>query len=120
MCNTYISSSLEAEISCPRQIIGNASCCRHIGSLARRLSLGRGSTRPAKPRRSHMFRSIALSVAAIAAFAAVAGAQPTVRTDIPVRYSDLNLNSETDARILLDRIKRAAVMACGGEPGFHL
>jgi UrcA family protein len=35
-----------------------------------------------------------------------------------VHYGDLNLNVEPDAKIMLQRIERAAKKACGGHPGF--
>ena len=35
-----------------------------------------------------------------------------------VRFSDLNLNDEQDARVLLQRIERAAKKACGGHASF--
>jgi UrcA family protein len=35
-----------------------------------------------------------------------------------VYYGDLNLNSEQDAKIMLQRIERAAKKACGGQPTF--
>jgi UrcA family protein len=35
-----------------------------------------------------------------------------------VYYGDLNLNSEQDAKIMLERIEQAAKKACGGHPTF--
>jgi UrcA family protein len=35
-----------------------------------------------------------------------------------VHYGDLNLNAEHDARIMLQRIERAAKKACGGHAAF--
>lgn len=35
-----------------------------------------------------------------------------------VYYGDLNLNAEQDAKIMLQRIERAAKKACGGHPTF--
>lgn len=35
-----------------------------------------------------------------------------------LNYGDLNLNAEQDARIMLQRIERAAKKACGGHPTF--
>jgi|GEM_PF-1263284 UrcA family protein len=35
-----------------------------------------------------------------------------------VHYGDLNLNAEQDARIMLQRIERAAKKACGGHAAF--
>lgn len=36
-----------------------------------------------------------------------------------VSYGDLDLSRETDAEILLERIKKAAYRACGGDPRRH-
>lgn len=41
-----------------------------------------------------------------------------VRTE-RVTYADLDLSRQADARILLDRIKKAAYRACGGDPRRH-
>ena len=35
-----------------------------------------------------------------------------------VQYGDLNIETERDARIMLQRIERAAKRACGGHPAF--
>lgn len=41
-----------------------------------------------------------------------------VRTE-RVSYADLDLSRQSDAQILLDRIKKAAYRACGGDPRRH-
>jgi len=55
------------------------------------------------------------------------GAHADTSTDAPpanitgrsaVYYGDLNLNAEQDAKIMLQRIERAAKKACGGHPTF--
>jgi UrcA family protein len=38
---------------------------------------------------------------------------------ISVRLDDLNLRNDTDVQVLLGRLNRAAVRACGGNPKFH-
>lgn len=38
---------------------------------------------------------------------------------IHVAYSDLNLNHPGDLQILLDRLRQAAYVACGGNPRSH-
>jgi UrcA family protein len=44
---------------------------------------------------------------------------PTIITGrSAVYYGDLNLNAEQDARIMLQRIERAAKKACGGHAAF--
>lgn len=39
--------------------------------------------------------------------------------DVRVRFHDLDLRKDTDAQILLARLGRAAITACGGNPAFH-
>jgi UrcA family protein len=55
------------------------------------------------------------------------GAHADTSTDEPptnitgrsvVYYGDLNINAEQDAKIMLQRIERAARKACGGHPAF--
>jgi UrcA family protein len=54
------------------------------------------------------------------------GAHADTSTDGPpnitgrsvVNYGDLNLDAEQDAKIMLQRIERAAKKACGGHPTF--
>ena len=42
----------------------------------------------------------------------------TLRGRSVVDYGDLNIETEQDAKILLQRIERAAKKACGGQPTF--
>ena len=66
--------------------------------------------------------------AAAAILAALSfGAQADTSTDGPgtivrgrgaVYYGDLNIETEQDAKIMLQRIERAAKKACGGHPTF--
>jgi UrcA family protein len=55
------------------------------------------------------------------------GAHADTSTDDPpsiirgrsvVYYGDLNIDAEQDAKIMLERIERAAKKACGGQPTF--
>jgi UrcA family protein len=57
------------------------------------------------------------------AFAQTAAAQQNggeawIVERVPVSYADLDLSREADARIMLDRLDRAARRACGGRPEF--
>jgi UrcA family protein len=65
-----------------------------------------------------MMRPLLLSAAAAFAFAAAAPAQPPaqLRGDTVVRYGDLDLSREADARTMLKRLDSAAVEACGRRP----
>jgi UrcA family protein len=60
---------------------------------------------------------LSLAAAAALAVAAPASAEPLqiVKTVITVPYGDLNLDHADGARALLNRIRSAAVRACGGE-----
>jgi UrcA family protein len=62
----------------------------------------------------------AVMVAALsfAAHADTSSPDKIVRGGIAVYYGDLNLETETDAKILLQRIERAAKKACGGHATF--
>jgi UrcA family protein len=54
----------------------------------------------------------------LAAAGASAAPDPTAETSsVHVRVADLNLSSETDARVALRRITRAADTVCGDEAG---
>lgn len=64
-------------------------------------------------------------IATILGFAALqaqafdsAGNDSPVRTRFVVKFADLNLDNEHDAKIILKRIERAARQACGGQPAF--
>jgi UrcA family protein len=65
-------------------------------------------------------RIVPLVIAALALTAPAAFADNTSRNDesfsIGVRTSDLNLNSDTDAKVLLRRIQTAAGHGCGDKP----
>lgn len=72
-----------------------------------------------------MFRLLKLSVAviALAAIAQGAYAQPNSDDGVTVRqatvnYSDLNINNERDANVMLARINHAATHACGSAASF--
>jgi UrcA family protein len=71
--------------------------------------------------------STPISVAAVILAALSFGAHADTSTDRPptsitgrsvVHYGDLNLNAEQDAKIMLQRIERAAKKACGGHATF--
>ena len=65
-----------------------------------------------------------LRFSALAAVLALSAAPATAATPAPdgesfrvlVRSTDLNLNSDADAKVLLRRIQSAAGHACGGKP----
>lgn len=67
--------------------------------------------------------TIRYSLAALAAMSLLAGpalAQPAQTDDSPrqvaVSYADLNLDTASGQAVLVERIHRAAEVACGGEP----
>ena len=68
-----------------------------------------------------MSRFFGISLAAMTAFASLANAQPgeLIRRDVTVSYADLDLTSDRGASIMLNRIRQAAVEACGGSPYFN-
>jgi UrcA family protein len=39
--------------------------------------------------------------------------------NVRVSYGDLDLRQDTDVRVLLSRLEKAAWRACGGDPKFH-
>jgi UrcA family protein len=39
--------------------------------------------------------------------------------NVRVNYDDLDLRQDTDVRVLLGRLEKAAWRACGGDPKFH-
>lgn len=64
-----------------------------------------------------MIRLIGLALITLTALSNIASAAPAdavIRKDVAVRYSDLDLNSEAGARMMLTRISMAARQACGG------
>lgn len=46
------------------------------------------------------------------------GPATIIRGRVVVHYGDLDIQSERDAKIMLQRIERAAKKACGGQPTF--
>jgi UrcA family protein len=69
-----------------------------------------------------MSRFFGISLAAVATFATLAQAQTGdrfIRRDVSVSYADLDLTTDRGAAIMLNRIKHAAVEACGGSPYFN-
>ncbi len=69
-----------------------------------------------------MLRALGFSLMAAAALAGIASAGSSgemIRKDVPVSYRDLDLNSESGARVMLVRITIAAKEACGGSPYFY-
>jgi UrcA family protein len=74
-----------------------------------------------------MHVSTPIFAAAVMLAALCSGAHADTSTDGPppnitgrsvVYYGDLNLNAEQDAKIMFQRIERAARKACGGHPTF--
>jgi UrcA family protein len=74
-----------------------------------------------------MHVSTPMFAAAVMLAALCRGAHADTPTDVPpgkvtgrsvVHYGDLNLNLEQDAKIMLQRIERAAKKACGGHAAF--
>lgn len=77
-----------------------------------------------------IFGSALLTGTASAAFLLLAITPVTQATTVPpqakqlvgkvrVSFADLDLSRQEDARILLDRIEKAAYRACGGNPRRH-
>lgn len=68
-----------------------------------------------------MLKIVGITLAAAAILAATAHAAPanTIRKDVQVVYSDLDLSTEGGARELLGRIELASAQACGGSPFFY-
>ncbi len=77
-----------------------------------------------------MLRSMKVFTAAVAVAALAQGSyaqtnsrHPVVEGRAEVAYGDLNLDNVRDARIMFDRIKHAAALACGRMPelnrGYH-
>ena len=65
-----------------------------------------------------MLRPLTFATAALAVAICAAQGQPPALTrgDVTVRYGDLNLSRERDARQMLQRLAGAAHQACGGSP----
>jgi UrcA family protein len=72
--------------------------------------------RPIKP---ILFASLTLTFLASAAHSEGSAAKLRPVARVHVAYPDLDIEKETDARVMLDRLKRAAYVACGGNPRAH-
>jgi UrcA family protein len=68
-----------------------------------------------------MFRTLLFTAVAAVALTGAAPAQPPaqLRGDAVVRYDDLDLSREADARTLLKRLEAAAEDACGRRPSLR-
>ncbi len=67
-----------------------------------------------------MLKIVGITLTAAALMGAAAHAAPdTIRTDVPVAYSDLDLSTEGGAHELLGRIEHAAAQACGYSSSFY-
>ncbi len=71
------------------------------------------------PIRSLFVASFLLTTVAHAVLSQAAESRPIRIADVHVRFHDLDLRDDADAQILLDRLERAAITACGGNPVFH-
>jgi UrcA family protein len=60
-----------------------------------------------------------LATLGFGAHADASSPDPIIRGRSIVHYGDLNIDSENDAKILLQRIEQAAKDACGGHPAFN-
>jgi len=61
----------------------------------------------------------ALAAAALMAGLAHADSRDTIRKDVVVSYSDLDLSTPTGAQALAQRIEAAATLACDSSPMFY-
>ena len=72
-----------------------------------------------------MFRPITLTLIAAIGFAShvptasAEGKKLVHIASVRVEYADLDIQKESDARTLLERLDRAAYKACGGNPQLH-
>jgi UrcA family protein len=62
--------------------------------------------------------AVMLAAFSFGAHADTPGPGTSVRGRSVVYYGDLNIGTEQDAKIMLQRIERAAKKACGGHPTF--
>jgi UrcA family protein len=62
--------------------------------------------------------AVMLAASSLGAHADTSSSSTTIRGRSAVYYGDLNIDTERDAKILLQRIERAARKACGGHPTF--
>jgi UrcA family protein len=72
-----------------------------------------------RPNRYVLFASLACAFLAPQARPDEAPAKRKLVARVHVVYDDLNIEKVADARVLLDRLKRAAYRACGGNPRYH-
>jgi UrcA family protein len=75
-----------------------------------------GKLQPSPTVTGGLMKTFAIACATLLTGCLAATAQATVSRDVPrevVRYADLNLQSEADAAILVDRIEIAARKVCG-------
>ena len=72
------------------------------------------------PDRSILFASLACAFLARAAHSDESVAKRRLITQVRVAFHDLDIQKEADARAMLERLKRAAYHACGGNPRFYL
>jgi UrcA family protein len=70
--------------------------------------------------KSVLFTAVAVSVFASTACAASPVEKMEFVGRVHVVYRDLDLRKESDARVLLERLERAAYRACGGNPKLYL
>jgi UrcA family protein len=70
--------------------------------------------------RSVLFAAVAVPMLASSALAAAPVEKMELVGRVHVAYRDLDLRKEADARVLLERLKRAAYDACGGNPRLYL
>ena len=61
---------------------------------------------------------VILSMLSLGAHADTSSQPEAITGRSAVYYGDLDLNAEQDAKIMLQRIERAAKKACGGQPTF--
>jgi UrcA family protein len=67
-----------------------------------------------------MLKIVGITLTAVALMGAAAHADSnTIRTDVKVAFSDLDLSTEGGAHQLLGRVERAAAQACGYSPSFY-
>jgi UrcA family protein len=62
--------------------------------------------------------AVMLAALSLGAHADTSSAGTIIRGRSAVYYGDLNIETEQDAKIMLERIERAAKKACGGHPTF--
>lgn len=65
---------------------------------------------------SSIFLSAGLIVASVAASASAQVAPPKIVTHVAVAHGDLDLESDSGVRTMLNRLDKATTKACGGKP----